>query len=458
MMFRDRTQAGRLLADALEPWRTPRPVVLGLTRGGVPVAVEVARRLGAELDVLVVRKLGAPGQPEYAVGAIAEGGAVYVSGEALRDLGLGDEWVAAASERETMELGRRVRAYRGGRPLVDLSGRTVLVVDDGVATGATARAAARAARLNGAARVVLATPVIAALTEPELRPEFDDIVAVERPEAFFAVGQWYERFGQVSDDEVIAALRRGRGEVGPGELAEAAHADPDPEEETLVIPFEDSRLGPGELDADLVVPEDAKGLVLFVHGSGSTRQSPRNRFVARTLQEAGLATVLFDLLTPDEAAEDAVTRELRFDIRLLTSRVVAAARWVSELPRTRAALPLAFFGASTGAAAALAAAAALPERVAAVVSRGGRPDLVDVETLRRVRAPVLLVVGGRDPEVLRLNRGVVPHLGAAELVVVPGATHLFEEPGALGAVAELAARWLARHCCGRPATAAAPLA
>ncbi|WP_255821705.1 phosphoribosyltransferase, partial [Anaeromyxobacter sp. SG26] len=153
MIFDDRSQAGRLLAAALEGYRGERPVVLGLTRGGVPVAYEVARALGAPLDVLVARKLGAPGDPEYAVGAIAEGGAVYVSRDAVRETGLSEEEVAVLAEREAAELQRRVRAYRGSREAPDVAARTVILVDDGVATGATARAAARAARRWGAARV-----------------------------------------------------------------------------------------------------------------------------------------------------------------------------------------------------------------------------------------------------------------------------------------------------------------
>ncbi len=453
MVFRDRTHGGRLLAEKLERYRAERPIVLGLTRGGVPVALEVARSLGADLDVIVVRKIGAPECPEYAIGAIAEGGAVYVRREALPEVGLGDDDVAALAEHEAVELARRVRVYRGDRPMPDLAGRTVIVVDDGVATGATARAAARAARQRGASHVVLAAPVIAAGSEPELRSDFDDVVAVDLPEPFIAVGLWYERFGQVSDEEVLGCLRRSREapdakgeELWDGKWIGPESGDPPsaPEKETLAIPFDGSPFGPGVLDADLFLPVGAKGLVMFVHGSGSTRHSPRNRLVARAMQHAGFATLLFDLLTPAEAAEDDVTARLRFDIDLLTARVGAATRWVSALPRTRG-LRLGYFGASTGAAAAIAAAAESPELVAAVVSRGGRPDLVPAMTLERVRAPVLLVVGSRDDEVLRLNRSVLPHLATAELAVVPGATHLFEEPGALEAVARLAAEWFARR-------------
>jgi putative phosphoribosyl transferase len=210
MMFRDRQHAGTLLAAKLERFRAARPIVFGLTRGGVPVAFEVARFLGAPLEPLVVRKIGAPRDPEYAIGAIAEGGGAWVNREALRDVGLTIDDFAARAGYETVELARRMRAYRGDRPFPDLSGRTVILVDDGVATGATARAAARSARRGGAARVVLAAPVMAAVTEPELRQEFDDIVAVELPPEFRAVGSWYERFEQVSDADVLDHLRRAR--------------------------------------------------------------------------------------------------------------------------------------------------------------------------------------------------------------------------------------------------------
>jgi putative phosphoribosyl transferase len=445
MVFRDREQGGRLLAEKLERYRAERPIVLGLTRGGVPVALEVARSLGADLDLIVVRKIGAPECPEYAIGAIAEGGAVYVRREALSEVGLGDDDVMALAEQEAVELARRVRVYRGDRPMPDLAGRTVIVVDDGVATGATARAAGRAARERGAARVVLAAPVIAAAAEPGLRSDFDDVVAVDLPEPFIAVGLWYRRFGQISDGEVLGCLRRSReGPKAQGDVGETGSEDPHSglEQETLAIPFDGSPSGPGVLDADLVLPVGARGIVMFVHGSGSTRHSPRNRLVARAMQHAGFATLLFDLLTPAEAAKDEVTARLRFDVDLLTARVLAVTRWVSALPRTRG-MRVGYFGASTGAAAALAAAAESPELVAAIVARGGRPDLVPATTLEKVRAPVLLIVGSKDEDVLRLNRSVLRNLATAQLAVVPGATHLFEEPGALEAVARLAAEWFA---------------
>lgn len=198
------------------------------------------------------------------------------------------------------------------------------------------------------------------------------------------------------------------------------------------------------LDADLCLPSSAGGLVLFAHGSGSSRFSPRNRHVARQLNEAGLATVLADLLTPDEEAVDERTRQLRFDIDLLADRLVDVTDWLGAQPQT-AGLRIGHFGASTGAGAALAAAAQRPDTIRAVVSCGGRPDLAG-PALNQVQVPTLLIVGGDDVPVIELNRQALAMLnGDRQLVIVPGATHLFEEPGTLDAVATLARDWFLRH-------------
>lgn len=202
--------------------------------------------------------------------------------------------------------------------------------------------------------------------------------------------------------------------------------------------------GAATLQGDLCIPAGAGALVVFAHGSGSSRLSPRNRFVSEVLREAGLGTLLFDLLTAKEEAEDEVTGALRFNIDLLARRLVSATGWLKKEPVTRT-LNLGYFGASTGAAAALIAAAGLPADVSAVVSRGGRPDLA-MEALPRVKAATLLIVGGLDSEVIELNRRAYAALKAKrKMVIVPGATHLFEEPGTLAEVARLAAEWFIGH-------------
>jgi putative phosphoribosyl transferase len=198
------------------------------------------------------------------------------------------------------------------------------------------------------------------------------------------------------------------------------------------------------LEGNLTLPEEAQAIVLFAHGSGSSRHSPRNRYVARVLNEAKLATLLIDLLTLHEEVIDTRTAHLRFDIDLLAERLVDATDWLTQFPDTKH-LPIGYFGASTGAAAALAAAAVRPDVVGAVVSRGGRPDLAG-SALPRVRAPTLLIVGGDDGQVIELNRAALAQLCCEkQLVIVPAATHLFEEPGALDEVARLARDWFQRY-------------
>jgi dienelactone hydrolase len=236
------------------------------------------------------------------------------------------------------------------------------------------------------------------------------------------VGQWYADFTQTTDAEVRDLLRPRQ-----------------PSASTVRM-----RAGDIELDGTLSLPAAPRGIVVFAHGSGSSRHSPRNRHVAERLRDAGLATLLVDLLTSEEAAVDERTRELRFDIGLLAGRLVALSESLARHPST-ARLRIGLFGASTGGGAALLAAARRPERVAAVVSRGGRPDLAG-NALHDVRAPTLLLVGGRDDVVLELNRRALAAMhGNHRLHVVPGATHLFEEPGALDEVADLAAAWFNAH-------------
>ncbi len=217
-----------------------------------------------------------------------------------------------------------------------------------------------------------------------------------------------------------------------------SHASNFPSQEVVV---QAGQLG---LPAFLTLPDDAVGLVVFVHGSGSSRFSSRNQFVAGVLNAGGLATLLFDLLTPDEHAIDSITAQLRFDIPMLGQRTVATVDWLAE-QTALADLPLGLFGASTGAAAALIAAAERPGRVRAVVSRGGRPDLA-MEELPRVQAPTLLIVGGRDVPVIGMNEDAARHLRApVQLAIVEGATHLFEEPGTLEKAAGLARDWFLRY-------------
>jgi putative phosphoribosyl transferase len=210
MRFTDRVDAGNRLAALLERYAGEDVVVLALPRGGVPVAAEIARALGAPMDVMGVRKLGAPQQPEFGIGAIAESGIRVVDQESAAMAGLDEEAVAAIERRERDELARRVREYRGDRGLPELAGRTVIVVDDGLATGVTARAACRAVRSHGPARLILAVPVAPPRSVESLRSEADDVVVVHAPASLVSVGGWYDVFEQVSDTEVVRLLEEAR--------------------------------------------------------------------------------------------------------------------------------------------------------------------------------------------------------------------------------------------------------
>ena len=424
-MFSNRIEAGKRLAARLGHLRGPDTVVVGLPRGGVPVAAEVARELEAPLDVILVRKLGVPFQPELGMGAIGEDDVRVINSDIVRMVGVDDREVAAVEARERVELQRRSELYRRGRARVRLDGRTVVVVDDGVATGSTARAACQVARAEGATRVVLAVPVAPADWTLRLAGEADEFIALDTPSDFAGVGQFYRDFSQTTDGEVTACLDR----------AGASTHRPRPRDEEVRID-----VGSAVLGGHLTVPADATGIVVFAHGSGSSRHSPRNRYVASVLNGSGLATLLFDLLTPAEEAD----RVNVFDIELLGRRLVEVIRTVAG-EADLGELPVGVFGASTGAAAALYAAADSGARVGAVVSRGGRPDLAGPR-LAAVRAPTLLIVGGSDRQVLELNELARRQLRCeSQLVIVPGATHLFEEPGTLEAAAGHARDWFLGH-------------
>lgn len=419
--FADRADAGRRLASGLASYRNANPLILAIPRGGVPIGRIVADALDGELDLVLVRKLGAPFNPEVAIGAVDEAGTIRLEPEA-REIGANEAFVEQEAARELALIRERRKRYSPHRAPIDPRGRTVIVVDDGLATGATMRSALAAIRAAHPARLVCAVPVAAPDSLDEVAELCDETFCLDAPEDFHAVGQFYVDFQPVGDAVVESLL---------------AHKDTGARGASREVEI---RVGLETIRGDLDVPVDTRGLVIFAHGSGSGRLSPRNRFVARALNEARIATLLCDLLTVEE---DRV-RAHRFDVRLLAARLDALIDWAAREEELRG-LATGLFGASTGAAAALVTAARRPS-LAAIVSRGGRPDLAGPDALERVTAPTLLVVGGHDPDVLALNRAAMSRMrGEARLVIVPGATHLFEEAGALECVAALAARWFEAH-------------
>ncbi len=440
MLFADRVDAGHRLAERLKGVPLAGVVVLGLPRGGVPVAWEVARELGAPLDIIIVRKLGVPFQLELAMGAIGEGGVRIVNDEVVAAAGVTRAELDAADVRERQELARRAASFRGSRERVPLAGCTALIVDDGIATGSTMRAACKVARAQGARRVVVAAPVASPRAVELLRDDADEVIVLHAPERFAAVGEFYRDFTQTSDDEVMRLMAARATGASTGSSTgsvpvRGASDDPPGRDDEVTVPIGSVRVG-----GRLTSPPGARAIVVFAHGSGSSRHSPRNRFVASVLNRAGLGTLLFDLLTPVEELDRANV----FDISLLGRRLVEVTAWLREQPEGFGA-SVGYFGASTGAGAALWAAAEPGTNVAAVVSRGGRPDLAGPR-LADVRAPTLLIVGGDDAAVLELNREARARMSCeTRLSLVPGASHLFEEPGTLNIAAELARDWFVEH-------------
>lgn len=424
MIFQNRKHAGELLAAKLLKYKDNNPVILALPRGGVPVAAEIAKKLEAPLDVLIVRKIGAPFNAELAVGAVCENDDPVFNSLTLSQVGLAPDDLSTTIKSEKNEVMRQINLFRQGNQLQDLSKNLVVIVDDGLATGATVKSAIKYLQKKGVEKIIVAVPVAPSGTAKKIRPKIEELITVVELEDLYSVGQWYKDFAQVSDKEVIALLDGNR----------VKHAELNNTTVEIKIP---NGILKEKLKGELTVFPNMKAVVIFTHGSGSSRKSTRNTFVARVLNEAGFGTLLFDLLTEKEEQN----RKNVFDIDLLSKRLLTVTHWLREQPNLKK-IKVGYFGASTGAAAALLAASKLSsdKTVYSIVSRGGRPDLAG-EALNQVLVPTLLIVGGEDYGVIELNRKAQKQLSNSELLIIPNATHLFEEPGTLDEVSKQAAQW-----------------
>lgn len=427
-VFLDRVDAGRHLAAAVGHLCSDGPVVLGIPRGGVVVAVEISQVLGAPLDVLVVGKLGVPGQKDLVMGAVGEGGVTVVYDNVVRVAGVSSEEFAAVVSCARAELEQRACRLRAGRRGVALTGRTVIVVDDGVATGVSARTACRVARSRGARRVVLAVPVGPADSMAWLRreaTEIDEVICLDTREDFATIADSYADFPETTDDDVIGLLER------DGRRDETA----DPGDERVLL-----AVGHARLPGHLAIPPDAAGIVVFAADFAGTRPSARGEFMADTLHRARLGTLRVDLRTP---AEEFFGPNV-VNVPLLARRLSEATDWLGHRP-VISNLPIGYLGTGPAAAAALSAAARPVGQVTAVVSSGGLPHLAG-RLLPSVRAPILLIVGGQDQRTLELNRQAQHELRCENrLVVIPGVTHPLQEPAALRSSADLAREWFTTH-------------
>ncbi len=404
MYFRDRRDAGRRLAEALRPRGYEHPLVLGIPRGGVPVAEEVARVLGGELAVVVARKLGAPANPELAIGATTANGVAWVNDAVAREAGATPPYIAAERERQTKEARRREELFNGHRrPPVE--GRTVIVVDDGIATGATAIAAVRSMKVAGATKVVLAIPVGPVGTVARMRLEADEVVCLSEEPGFWAVGQFYGDFSPVEDEEVKAILDASR-------LIRADPRDAWIQRESL------------SLSARLLTPagDGPFPCVIFVHGLGSSKDSPRNVVIAERLVDEGIAALLFDLSGHGKSWAEPRESEASY-----VRDLVAAFVWARQQPEVNAD-HIGLAGSSLGAVIVAKAVVQGLVRPAAIVLRAPPLGPGDFD---RLDVPTRVIIGSADPLLDNVRVAIDAAPPQLSLRVVPGASHLFEEPGTL---------------------------
>ena len=421
--FTDRSEAGRRLAERVRPFAVDDPLVLALPRGGVPVGAELARRLDADFDVLVVRKIGLPGQPELGVGAIAEDGRVLYDDFALARMHVPRQALSDTVSAERDELARRRRVYRGERPAPRIAGRDCVIVDDGVATGGTARAALRMVRQAGPSHLILAVPVASPEAIELLHEEADALVVLSAPDNFRAVGEWYRDFDQLSDRHVTAIMADyGRARSPENDVTKTVRV----------------RAGQVHLDGDLTVPAALRGAVVMAAGEG--RADEQWRSVAPVLQRAGYATLVLDPLTGRERSAEAggVTTEES------GARLGAAVDWMRRATDT-VDRPLGVLASGEAAPAALVAAATRPRDVDAVVVRGGRIDLAE-ESLSGVRAPTLILLEGGDSFARELGEWVRARLGGpTDLRTMTGAEQPVGGPSRWRRVASEALEWFDRY-------------
>jgi putative phosphoribosyl transferase len=459
-IFRDRADAGRRLARPLARYAAdPDVVVVGLARGGVPVAYEVAAGLGVTLAVLAVRRIGVPGMEEVALGAIAEGSRRFVPNAVLQYIGVPLDLVERLTAGERVELDRQASLFRTARAFPDLRGRTVVLVDDGLATGATLRAAVRSVRNAQPKRVVVAVPVASRWAADELRPEVDELIVLFTPLGFELIEPWYRDYRPVTDDAVLSLLagplrrvsmtvrdiseRLGRALGGPT-------AQPRDDERPVVIPVADGMavgaLGMPPWPAASAGPRRShhvRGLVILAHAAAGGRNNYRERYLAGRLRLSGYATLRLDLAT--KATQPAVdgSTSLGTDVDRLAARLATVCDWAVQA-KILGAHRISLIGSGLGGAVALIAAAHRPRGISSVVVRSARVDLAE-HALATVQAPVLLIVGGGDRQTLVANAEARRKLSrGARLLPMPHAGQTFDEPGALGALGEQVVSWLDR--------------
>lgn len=433
MHFKNRKQAGKILSEKLSliNFDKTNTVIIALPRGGVPVAYEIAMDLKFPLDIVLVKKIGAPYNPELATGVVGENSEVFYNTDLLKYLGYDHRDIEPMKDMALAKLKKNSEIFRQGYMPLILEDKDIILVDDGISSGATMEMAVQLLRKKRVKKIIIASPVAPADVIEKLSRLVDQVITAISPEIFTSIGEWYDDFTQVETKEVINILKEFR----------TAQNTLLPQAVTILD-------GNSSLEGQLYLAPKIKSWIIFAHGSGSSHKSVRNNIVAQELSRSGHATLLLDLLTLEEDEN----YNNRFNVYFLTQRLLAATLWLINSKYYDKGTPIGFFGASTGSAAALMAAATSPLEypLYAITSRGGRPDIVDEKILSRVHVPTLLIVGGEDHEVIKLNEKSAIYIPNCRVVIVPHATHLFEEAGTFDEVTRLAIQWFDEHVQEKP--------
>ena len=429
VVLKNRQEAGRVLAQKIKSVLSSvsDAMVVALPPGGVPIAFEISEEFSIPLCVLAASKIRAPSRPDLIIGAITEEGHHHIDDFSSRLIGTSRDKLEQTLAREKLAIESKVRRYRPGEVLPDLKNKTIILVDDGPTSNMTARVVASYLRFKEVRQIVLAVPVCAKQSVAELTADFDHVISLYHPGPFFSMRDYFLDFRDISDEEVQYLLSKSRKKKFAN--TEKAFS------RKVLIPVE----GSIELQATLSIPTYAKGIVLFAHPNSSKRFEYRNNMIAEELNRIGIATLLFDSLTDDESLERANV----FDIPFLASRLAFATKWV-RLHRMTRELSIGFLSEGSGAAAALWASTYLGADVSSIVSRGGRPDLAQVR-LTRVNTPTLLIVGDQDTEIIEINKNCLRTLSSGKLILIPGASHLFDEPNTIEEVSREASLWFLKN-------------
>ena len=406
MYFKNRQHAGVVLANAIyKEWLHKNAVVVALPRGGIPVARVVAKKLRAPLECISVSKVGTPHNPENSIGAVGENYQIWLNNDMISFLKITQAELDKTIAQSMRDVQHLAKVLRRGLKSVDLHGRSVILVDDGLTTGSSMLVAIRSLRIQGAKEIAVVVPVASATAIDLIKPEADFVFSAHTPSIYGSAGEWYEDYLPVEDEQLIRILK-----------SFSYH------EVTLEV-------GNVKLTGELVQPQNCRGWIVFAHGGGSSRKNRANLKVAQKLNEEGFGTLLFDLLTDEEAK---LRTSFFYDIEFLAHRFSLVTRWLKARPEWNH-LPIGYFGAGTGAAVALQCCAEYEQEIFSIVSRAGRPDLA--KELEKVKCPVLLLVGAKDERMIYLNRMTEKLMTNAKIKVITGvfdqfvvsSSHWFEE-------------------------------